>query len=351
MKTSEPIFSLFACCIPVKGARRSVICDLQRNSFRFIPNDLFKILVEHRGRTLSDIKAAYNNECDAEIDEYFDFLISEEFGFWCQDPDNFPPLDLSWEPPERISNAIIDIDAESEHDLNKIFEELDDLGCKALEVRFFCACKASDLRKVLEYTRFGRLRSIHLLAGYTDDLRERALEELGTEFPRVSSFVIHSAPEVRRVDLEGIGVTVHYRTEIIDSPACCGKVHPGYFIVNIETFAEAQKHNTCLNRKIAVDVRGDIRNCPSLPKTFGNSRQVSLHSALAQRDFKELWLINKDSVEVCKDCEFRYICTDCRAYLVDKDDQLSKPRKCNYDPYTAEWNPVNYGSPKIDNYD
>jgi hypothetical protein len=64
-----------------------------------------------------------------------------------------------------------------------------------------------------------------------------------------------------------------------------------------------------------------------------------LHSALAQRDFAALWSINKDQITVCKDCEFRYVCTDCRAYLLDAGDLYSKPSKCTYDPYTAEWRP------------
>ncbi|MDR2057516.1 MAG: hypothetical protein LBP83_04405, partial [Dysgonamonadaceae bacterium] len=39
----------------------------------------------------------------------------------------------------------------------------------------------------------------------------------------------------------------------------------------------------------------------------------------------------------CKDCEFRYICTDCRAYLQDSNDIYSQPAKCNYNPYIAKW--------------
>jgi SPASM domain peptide maturase of grasp-with-spasm system len=139
-------------------------------------------------------------------------------------------------------------------------------------------------------------------------------------------------------------VVLEYRTEVVDSPTCCGKIHPGYFVVDVETFAEGQRHNTCLNRKISVDARGEIRNCPSLARSYGNVREVPLHSALAQRDFTALWSINKDQIAICKDCEFRYICTDCRAYIQDAGDLYSKPSKCTYDPYTAEWQPP-AGSP------
>ena len=333
----EPVFRLFACCIPVKGARRSVVCDLQRQSFQFIPNGLYEILTEHAGETSADIKAFYGHEFDVEIDEYFDFLLHHELGFWTTDPDRFPAIDLEWEMPERITNAILDVDAGSDHDLAKILGELDDLGCKALEVRCFHGCDLGELRRILEAARYGRLRSIDLLAGYSPELTPEALTELAIEYRRVSSIVVHSAPDRRELPPLRTGVRIEYRTETIDSPRCCGKVHPGYFTVNLETFVEAQRHNSCLNRKISVDARGEIRNCPSLPRSFGNTREVSLHSALAQRDFTALWSINKDQISICRDCEFRYICTDCRAYIEVPSDLYSKPSKCTYDPYTAEW--------------
>ncbi len=31
------------------------------------------------------------------------------------------------------------------------------------------------------------------------------------------------------------------------------------------------------------------------------------------------------------------MCTDCRAYVEDPNDNLSKPLKCGYDPYTGKW--------------
>ena len=333
----EPVFCLFACCIPVKGARRSVLCDVQRQSFQFIPNGLYEILTEHAGRTVAAIKAAYDQEYDEEIDEYFEFLLRHEFGFWCDDPGRFPPLDLTWEAPERITNAILDVDAASGHDYAKILGELDDLGCKALEVRCFHGPSLGELRAVLAAALYGRLRSLDLLAGFSPELTPEALAGLVAEHRRISSVVVHSAPEKRRLPPSPTGVTIEYRTEVIGSPSCCGKVHPGYFVVDLETFAEGQRHNTCLNRKISIDARGEIKNCPSMARSFGNARETSLHSALAHRDFAALWSINKDQIDVCKDCEFRYLCTDCRAYLQDARDLYSKPSKCSYDPYTAEW--------------
>lgn len=79
-----------------------------------------------------------------------------------------------------------------------------------------------------------------------------------------------------------------------------------------------------------------------MPQTFGNIKDTTLEEALRQKDFKRYWNLTKDHIEVCKDCEFRYICIDCRAFTeqTNFDENrldVSKPLKCGYNPYTAEW--------------
>ena len=329
-------FVLFANCLPVRGARRSVICDLQRGAFHFVPNSLYEILTDHRGKTIEAIKDIYENQYDQEIDEYFSFLLHHELGFFCSDPSSFPALDLSWDVPERITNAIIDVDGDSPHDYRKLFAELDDLGCKGLELRFLHSPALRDLESVLGAASRGRLRSIDLVVAYGEELSPPAMERFVERYPRLSSLIVYGAPQ-NLVAACRCAVTLTYVTQHVDPPSGCGKVHASFFATNVDSFTEAQKFNSCLNRKMSIDAGGEIRNCPSLPRSFGNARDVSLHSALAHRDFAALWEINKDQIEICKDCEFRYICTDCRAHLAAPGNLYSKPLKCTYDPYTAEW--------------
>lgn len=333
----EAVFRLYACCLPVRGARRSLICDLGRQLLRFIPNGLYEILTEHGDKDLAGIKALYAGRYDREIDEYFAFLLREELGFWCDEPEAFPPIDRTWEAPQRITNAIIDADRDSAHDYAAILGQLDDLGCEALQLRAFAPLPVAEVERLLAAAARGRLRSIELLLAFAPEWTDEALGELCRRHPRVSAISVHSAPEDRVLAVPGGGIEIAYRREAVGSPACCGRVHPSYFAPNLETFLEAQRHNTCLNRKVAVDARGEIRNCPSLAASFGNVREVSLHSAVARRDFRELWEVNKDQIDVCRDCEFRYVCVDCRAYLSRPEDRYSKPARCGYDPYTARW--------------
>ncbi len=334
--TEPRIFRLFACCVPVRGARRSTLCDLQRKTYRFIPNGLYEILTEHRGKTVDELKELYEHKFDEEIDEYFEFLIKLELGFWCDDPEAFPDLDLSWEMPSAITNAIVDVGPTSQHDFASIFRQLDDLGCKALQLRFFRPVELDELQEIIDFTENGRLRSIDLLVPFIEGWAFKPLEQLCLKNSRISNLLVHSASEERAVRVRET-VQISWHRHAVESASHCGEVHPAYFVTEQALFTEAQTHNTCLNRKISIDEHGDIRNCPALPRSFGNARETSLHSALLHKDFRELWSINKDQVETCKDCEFRYICTDCRALIRDPDDRYSKPSKCTYDPYTAQW--------------
>lgn len=328
-------FTLYACCIPVKGASRSTICDLQRCDYELIPNGLYDILTTHASKSVDAIKAAYDNEYDDIIDEYFAFLEEKEYGFWTDEPERFPELDLTWERPEYITNAIIDVSADSTHDFADLVDQLDDLRCKSLQLRFLDEVSLNRVKKVLSFTDDSRLRSVEVMMPYPDGAAQDDVVELSYAHPRLGRVTLHDAPvdDVSTVP----GLILIQRKQHVDAPSCCGQVHEGYFIAETETFAEAQEHNTCLNRKVSVDADGQIRNCPSLPMSYGDVNETSIHEAVMRRDFQELWEINKDQIDTCRDCEFRYICTDCRAFIDDEDDLYSKPSKCSYDPYTATW--------------
>jgi radical SAM protein with 4Fe4S-binding SPASM domain len=72
--------------------------------------------------------------------------------------------------------------------------------------------------------------------------------------------------------------------------------------------------------------------------SFDNIKKEPLSVAISNKDFSALWYVNKDQIDICKDCEFRYVCTDCRVYIENHNNKkLSKPSKCKYNPYTATW--------------
>lgn len=330
------VFRLFANCLPVKGARRSLICDVQKQRARFIPNDLFFILTERADRPVSAIKNDYSEEDGHTIDDYFNMLVREDFGFWCDEPERFPALNLLWDRPEKITNAIIDVDNTSAHDYRRIFLQLDELGCQAAQVRTWAPIPLSGITAILAAISGLRFRHLDLTLAFHPEYSEAALVELCLHNQVINRIVVHTSPFESRKIIEPLPVSVCFVREKAE-PATCGQVSPSYFSLNLEHFTEAQHYNTCLNRKISVTSDGEIKGCPAMAHSCGNIRNTSLGTAIADPALIQIASITKDQVTVCRDCEFRYICTDCRAFIRDVTNPYSKPAKCSYDPYTATW--------------
>ncbi|MFA0963670.1 grasp-with-spasm system SPASM domain peptide maturase [Roseivirga sp. BDSF3-8] len=323
---------LFSNCIPVKGASRSAICDLQRNSFQLIPNTLYDILHDYRGKNTKEIKSLYDNEYDNEIDEYFKFLIDNELAFTTLEPELFPSIDFSWKSPYKIENSIIDIDENSCHPFEKIFKELNDLGCKSVQLRYFTInITVDDLIEDLRPSLDSRIKHIDIIMPYSKGFDYNKLFEA---HERINFLTVYSAPENKTI--QKFDTPIFYTVEKISSSQHCGIVYPANFSINIDHFKEALHGNSCLLGKISVDIDGFIRNCPSTPYKSGHINEISLLDAVVDESLREFWLINKDQIAVCQDCEFRYICTDCRAFTIDNE-KYAKPSKCSYDPYNAEW--------------
>lgn len=333
-------FSLFENCKIVKGNSRSMICDLQREKYFFIPNSLYELINEYNGKKKEDILKIYGEENCETISEYFDFLHENEFVFWIsskKDLKMFTPLILTFDFPSKVSNAIFQISNLTIISLEKIIKEFELLNCQDIQLQFDCSEQLNCLEKVLLLTVSARIRSIEIYLKWEDNLDKDSLELLIVKYPRIRVVNVHSSPTFYlNSNIASMGI-LHFATENIDYLKSCGLIHWNYFNTNIKLFTEAQKHNTCLNRKISIDVNGEIKNCPSMVKSYGNIKDTTLQEAIGKPGFKDMWYINKDQVSVCKDCEFRYICTDCRAYTENPEDIYSKPLKCGYNPYTAEW--------------
>jgi SPASM domain peptide maturase of grasp-with-spasm system len=333
-------FRLFASCIPVQGAKRSVICDLERNRFWLIPDALYQLLTRYRKATVAEMKAAFDHAYDNFIDEYIGFLEREELGTWFtkEELKLLPPLQPMQEMPGTITNAIIDIDAASQHPYEKIFAGLDALGCRHIQLRVFGPVNLAALTEALQPSQQYFIKSMHLILAWQEAMDKSTVLQLFSRYPFIA-FDFHSVPEtlIHTLQQEYAQYPFTFQPAPITDHTHCGKINTGYFTPNVPHFMEALQFNTCLNRKIGIDTAGYIRNCPSMPQHFGHINTTTLAEAVEQPAFQQVWTIRKDQVKICSDCEFRYICTDCRAFVQDAKDPFAKPAKCSYNPYTAEW--------------
>lgn len=113
------------------------------------------------------------------------------------------------------------------------------------------------------------------------------------------------------------------------------------FFTNQEKFNESKSFNPCWKGKMTVTADGDVIPCIfSRDCIAGNVRHTSLHDIVRDDNgLNKYWRFSKDKVEVCRDCEFRYACPDCRPLAVgwNNGNIHAKTYGCRYTPYSAVW--------------
>ncbi len=334
-------FKLYANCVLTKGVNRSIIIDLQRNSYFLIPNSLYGILIKYSGKKikaiLKDKSILYTKN---EIIKYFDFLYKNELIFFTQMPSLFPQISFkNWQNPTEIYQVIIDIDKKINLLNENLFDSLNKLNCKYLQLRLFGNISESELLTLLNFTEKSSFIGIDIFINFQSDINVDSFLKKLISFPRVNNMVFYNAPiqeAFQNIGSSEVSNVILAKQNIV---GClnCGEISKNYFSINIDSYTKSISHNSCLYGKISIDIEGNIKNCPSMQSSFGNISNVSIEKAIQNKKFKNYWNIRKEEIEICKDCEFRNICTDCRAYIQDPTNKYSKPLKCGYNPYSNLW--------------
>jgi len=320
----------------VKGAKNSMVYDLERmDNSNTIPNSIYEILTDHADKSIEEIKVVYNHEYDDIIDEYFDFLVKNEYIFDCtkEELELFPTVDFEWKSPKKITNSIIDYDGTlTIPGYKKFIKELSVLGCKAVQIRSFVPLTLYKLKSFVFLFEETSILSIEFVFKFNADLTDNEIIELQKQHPRIRKVDIYNSFK------NTSNYFIKHLQDDIDPEKDCGKIESKFFSIGFETFSEAQLHNTCLNQKISVDKNGFIKGCPSMNQSYGKISENTINEVLQIKEVQKLWTINKNEIEICKDCEYRYCCTDCRVFIDDKENLYSRPSKCNYNPYLGLWN-------------
>jgi SPASM domain peptide maturase of grasp-with-spasm system len=331
---------LFANCILTKGANQAILFDLQRENYTIIPFEVFDFITNNEGLTIDKIKDNYENKFNNEVEEYINFLLDNEFVFFTEFPEFFPKINTEFHYPFPISNAILEFN--NINYIENVLLQLNELKCKNIDLRFDLEISYLEINNILEYLDKidSNICNINIYLSKEKSIPQEKIKDL-LRNPRITSFIINVDKISSKIEYISDSKYIFYDFNNDFNNNKCGLINRDYFAINLNNYTESLNHNSCLNKKISIDKEGNIKNCPSMLQSFGNIKDTTLEEALNHSDFKKYWNVTKDRIEVCKDCEFRHICTDCRAYTernhFDGDIDLSKPLKCGYNPYTNEW--------------
>jgi len=108
--------------------------------------------------------------------------------------------------------------------------------------------------------------------------------------------------------------------------------------------AHYRSGHSCLLGKIAITEFGEILSCIfTRDRILGNYlNKNSLEGIIKGHELQQIWHMTKEDVNVCQDCEYRYVCFDCRPLA----EELSEGRadfktapypRCTYNPYSGRW--------------
>lgn len=329
-------FVLFGNCKITKGYSRAIICDLYRFKYYYIPLELCEIIEQLKYKDVNTIIESYKDQKET-IVEYLDYFIKMDLGIFTNDPLSFPPIKDEWLSPYKITTSIIDFNDKNVITLNhykKFIEEISNLGCQLLELRFFFQVSKKYLLEIISLTNNTRIKNLNITLKYSTEIL-KGLEKLLINNKRIKILHFFSTKESKNYTYKD--ALIIFSTENNINESDCGNICKSKFLPNIEHYTEALNYNTCLNRKISVDSFGNLKNCPSDNRKFGNlNDSKSLQEIIEDEEFTKYWKIKKDDISECRDCEYRYICMDCRVFKRSQE-ILDKPLKCNYNPYKAEW--------------
>ncbi len=337
------LFRLHADCFCVRGPVQSLIYDLGRMRMYSIPTAYAELIEETQGKSLGFIRETLTPEAFGYFETVLDFLVANQIARLFKPTEPFLSLPTTIDSPSQIQNAIIDVDLHL-HDFSRIIEELGILGCEFLQVRAFSKVFGiGELESVASAVERAGLRGLEFVVHYDRHLTHEMLASFLLDHVMVSKMIVHSAPETLAIpvlypDTPVPKREVYYLARKIASCESCGHITRSMVTPpTTRSFVQLRQVNGCLYKKISIGSDGLVRNCPSIKDSFGAYVFGALSPVLSTPAFRDNWFRRKDQIQTCKDCEYRYACTDCRAYLQDSNNPLSKPAKCEYDPYSGKW--------------
>ncbi|MBL7912634.1 MAG: grasp-with-spasm system SPASM domain peptide maturase [Bacteroidia bacterium] len=320
------MYKIFPDNIITKGYTRDLLIDFGRDQMTVLPKKVTAFIESLKNESLKDQDIVLLDE-----------LLKKEIIFRIDSDEEllFPDLNLEWDLPATISNAVIEINKKNVSAIGKILSDLEQLNC--FYYTFIISENICDKDvEILETALLGySIISFDLVINY---FKSEKLNEFINKLlmsPRLQNKikVFNCNDSIFLNEFKDVLIV----RNMPFGNKCCGLIKEENFNINLSLFTESQQNNTCLNRKINIDSSGNIKNCPCMKENFGNIKDTKLAEAVNKPGFKKLWGIKKADIKVCKDCEYRHVCTDCRAFTEDPSDLYSKPLKCGYDPYTGSW--------------
>lgn len=156
------------------------------------------------------------------------------------------------------------------------------------------------LEKVVDNTKQIDLYATILISKYNDSFINSITDKLDKYNIKYKMDYLYNLPE-----------NDHYSKKYIDQMKDSTN---RYGIVTPITYSHNKKFSNCFFGQITILPNGDLTPCPMMDDyILGNSLNDDIIKIVSGNEYQKLIRLNKDRVEGCSKCSYRYNCFDCRA--------------------------------------
>ena len=334
-------YTLQSECFPVSGKMRGVIYDLGRTGYDLIPVDLAYFLKENRQFYANQLKG----KDEESFGNYLTFLLENEYIFPVEENemDLFIPNEIVWEVPHHITNTYLTLGEKNIAHFPKILKCIEKVLCPHLFIEINHIDKDQFPTTLLHLNDKG-FKSCSLAIDYTllGSIDESFFKKV-FEIPCIAEVFIYNYEGKKGIDYYG---SRGFYKKLIKSTASMdarrnAEQLRSSFMVNRSLFYESKNYNNYYYKKLFISKNGEIQNQKDT-EAFGNIADEDILNRIVpivnSKSFTAIGKVKKDQIQVCKDCEFRYMCVDDRTpELTAIDNEYKHDSTCAYDPYSCSW--------------
>ncbi len=342
------IFFVSSSCKLVKGAKRSVIIDYSRGDVQIIPNEYYQLVENINRKKIAEVVRGIDEASKDSFFSFLEFMLTNEFAYVTEEIEKFPEISTTFSDEHiPLRDTILEVDKNNFNidDFSSLIFQINELRCNDLQIRILSNSDFKFIDELLSVVNKANMLFVELYLKSEVDINNDNWHYLFKTYAQLSHVHIYNATIDRSVDYyiekEGyfpieIGKVSHHTIDF--EKGCCGTISFYHLNFNDMTVHHLhQNYNGCLFKKLTIDSTGNIKNCPKMTKTYGNFKNNRIRDVIRKKSYQALWNVKKDDITICQDCEFRYNCSDCRAYTKDANNKNSKPLRCGYNPYTNVW--------------
>lgn len=333
----------------VKGASRVCLVDYAHDNLFYLPKEYYAVL---KSLERNDIETVINELDDQQsvinLNHLIEKLISLGMAMKVNEIKMFPPISSALNDEfQSIQNSIIELTSEVSLDNVKSFcEDLSKLNCSEIQLWIIDNnVSKTSIDEIIQHLTNLSFTYVDIHIQKPKEFDSKEWYALIEKFAILKKIIVYGADNNHTHDIVHLNPPhpplslgeIEYLTKNFMNGKCCGEIHfstldfSGYWIPNL-----LQKKNGCLYKKICLDRNGVIKHCPCLNFDYGMYKKGALQDIIESDIYIKMSSMKNDDICICKDCEYRYNCTGCRAFTI-KNETLGKPAKCHYNPYSAKW--------------